>query len=209
MNGLYNLSVNDKLKDEIYFDGNIKENLKTISRMGNEWETGYCLRLICQLILSEKILDDIRSDTYFVSILEYLCQLNNPFLDKYIRQIYWKLKDQNKESQPNTMQVMISYHRDSRDLCLKVKENLEASGHQVWMDVNEKDVSSLDSMGRAVEQCFCVLMCVTEKYRLSVYCQAEAKYAFKLDKPIIPLVMQSGYDSVSGWLNLLINGRVS
>ncbi len=62
----------------------------------------------------------------------------------------------------------------------------------------------------AVENSYCVLMCVTEKYRSSINCQAEAQYAFRIKKPIIPLIMQQGYENVKGWyvrasnINLLL-----
>jgi hypothetical protein len=36
-------------------------------------------------------------------------------------------------------------------------------------------------------------MCMTEKYKQSPNCRAEAEYAFKLGVPIIPLIMQENY----------------
>ena len=52
-----------------------------------------------------------------------------------------------------------------------------------------------------------VLICVCERYRLSYRCQAEAKYAFTMNKQVIPLIVQEGFESVSGWLGNLINTR--
>ena len=83
--------------------------------------------------------------------------------------------------------VMISYNTASRDLCLKIKADIEAAGHKVWIDVNDIHGSSLNSMAEAVENSYCVLICVTEKYRQSINCQAEAQYAFRINKPIVPL----------------------
>lgn len=87
---------------------------------------------------------------------------------------------------------MISYNTASRELCLQIKESLEQAKLKVWIDVEEIHGSSLDSMARAVENAKCVLICVTEKYRQSLNCQSEAQYAFRLNKKIIPLVMQKG-----------------
>ena len=42
-------------------------------------------------------------------------------------------------------------------------------------------------------------MCMTEKYKQSPNCRAEAEYAFKLGVPIIPLIGQEGY-MPDGWL---------
>jgi hypothetical protein len=103
---------------------------------------------------------------------------------------------------------MISYNSSSRELCLKIKEKLEKNGFKIWIDINDIHGSSLDSMAKAIEDSFCVLMCVTEKYRQSVNCQAEAQYAFRINKPIIPLIMQQGYEKVSGWLGIIMGDRI-
>jgi hypothetical protein len=72
---------------------------------------------------------------------------------------------------------------------------------KVWIDVEEISGSSLESMARAIEQSFCILMCMTEKYKQSANCRAEAEYAFNLNKPIIPLVMQKDYKP-DGWYDM-------
>ena len=213
LNSLYIIAVNDKLKQQLYFDTKLKEYLKVIIRKGNNIEIKYSLNLLSQLSLNRKIAIDLNKDTNFLDELESIINDNQSIKKKY-DQIKWNLKEieneQNKlessnensvsNEQSKLEHIMISYNTVSRELCLKIKENLESSGYKVWIDINDIHGSSLDSMARAVENSFCVLMCVTEKYRQSVNCQAEAQYAFRLNKPIIPLIMQKGYESVSGWL---------
>jgi hypothetical protein len=63
-------------------------------------------------------------------------------------------------------------------------------------------------MARAVENSYCVLICITEKYRQSVNCQSEAQYAFRTQKPIIPLIMEKGYENVKGWLGFIIGDKI-
>ena len=58
-------------------------------------------------------------------------------------------------------------------------------------------------MAEAVEQASVFLMCVSEKYYLSPNCRLEAEYAIKLQKPIIPLIMQEDYMPL-GWLGIII-----
>ena len=48
-------------------------------------------------------------------------------------------------------------------------------------------------MAAAVENSCAVLICMSEKYKQSNNCRAEAEYAFNLNKPIIPLIMQANY----------------
>ena len=39
-------------------------------------------------------------------------------------------------------------------------------------------------------------------------CQAEAQYAFKLNKKLIPLIMQKGYENVQGWLGIIMGDKI-
>ena len=51
----------------------------------------------------------------------------------------------------NRKHIMISYNRDSRDLCLRIKQELENDGRSVWIDVEDISGSSLESMANAIE----------------------------------------------------------
>jgi hypothetical protein len=68
--------------------------------------------------------------------------------------------------------------------------------------------STMDTMAKSIEEAFCVLICVCEKYKLSENCQLEAKYASKLKKPMIPLIFQNGYQTCDGWLGFLISDKI-
>jgi hypothetical protein len=85
-------------------------------------------------------------------------------------------------------------------ICMQIKSDIEALGHKVWIDVNDIHGSSLNSMADGIEHSYAVIICITEKYRQSINCQAEAQFAFKINKPIVPLILQSGYENVKGWL---------
>lgn len=123
-----------------------------------------------------------------------------------------------------TQHIMISYNRASRDLCLQIKAELEKLKFKVWIDVEDISGSSLESMANAIENSFCILVCMTEKYKQSPNCRwvfvcvcglifnfrwifcwqlfvfsAEGEYSFQLNKPIIPLFMQKDWFP-DGWL---------
>lgn len=146
--------------------------------------------------------EDLRSDSVFIAKLKSIVasplEITFKKLLKTCQQLIWLLsenilntQDNHEESKQNE-HVMISYNRESRELCLRIKSSLEQIGLKVWIDVSDMSGCTLESMAKAVEEAQCVLVCVTEKYRLSVNCQAEAQYAFKMNKKIIPLVMQEG-----------------
>ncbi len=98
-----------------------------------------------------------------------------------------------------TQHIMISYQWDDKPYCIKMKDYLQKNGFKVWMDVENMYGSIIEAMADAVDNAYCILMCMSEKYRNSINCKKEAVYADKKNKKIIPLVMQSGYTNPDGW----------
>ena len=211
--GLYQLSVNNTTKYDLYVKYNLKEYLKTIIQKGTVIEQKYSIQVLAQLCFDYQVLDIVSNDKEIAELVENMtkpenCEMNT--MRKLCEQITWQIKMKGKKLEEGRVkpikdnneqkQVMISYNSASRDLCLKIKEELEKNNYKVWIDINEIHGSSLEAMARAVESSDYILMCITEKYRQSVNCQAEAQYSFKLKKKIIPLIMQKGMENVDGWL---------
>ena len=164
-------------------------------------EIYYTLELLAQLTFNQDIKQNMNESKIYEKIFDTLMKKDSKQLlnqdDKLIysgirqviEQIQWNLNAGNKQSSiinsvqalslnppsNNQQHIMISYNSASRELCLKIKKEIESMGHKVWIDVNTISGSSLESMATAVENSWCVLMCVTEKYRQSINCQAEAK----------------------------------
>lgn len=218
LSGLYRMCVNDKLRYDTYFSETFRQDIKDILFKGNDIEIRFCLKLYGQLSFNSLISEDISKDTELVNFIDNLAE-NKKEEVMLCKQIMWNLKqNQSNENdyfagplqpkQDKNGHIMISYNGASRELCLKIKSILESFGYKIWIDVENIHGSSLDSMAKAVENSYCVLLCITEKYRQSVNCQAEAQYAFRLNKPIIPLIFQSGYESVKGWLGIIISDKI-
>jgi hypothetical protein len=53
-------------------------------------------------------------------------------------------------------------------------------------------------MAKGIESSWCVLICITEKYKQSENCRLEAEYVLQLKKPYVPLIMQKSYKP-DGW----------
>ncbi|CAF0894381.1 unnamed protein product [Brachionus calyciflorus] len=214
LSGLYELSVNNQLKRDIYFKNEFKKNLQSILLESNEIEMLYALRLYAQLSFSPEVSLDMEQNLELMNFFENsLKSTKNVLTEKLIKQIFWnvhqnKLSKKTNEIKSQGNHVMISYNSKTRDLCMKIKSRLEINGHKVWIDIGNIHGSSLDSMAKAVEESYCVLICITEKYRQSIYCQSEAQYAYKLNKPIIPLIMQKDYENVKGWLGIVISDKI-
>ncbi|RNA19530.1 hypothetical protein BpHYR1_029543 [Brachionus plicatilis] len=207
--GLFKLAVNDKLRQKIYFGKNFSKILFNILSKGNAYESQCCLKVYTQLSFDPEIASFLENDQQFIDYLKERMKQKESAA-KMCEQILWNMKkNMKREAKIKCDHVMISYNSASRHLCLRIKKQLEQMGLQVWIDVERIHGSSLDSMAKAVEMSFCVLICITEKYRLSEFCQAEATYAFRLGKPIIPLIMQKGYENVQGWLGIIQKDKMN
>jgi hypothetical protein len=220
LNGLYRISMNDKIKFEMF--ETIQEDIKKIIFHGNDSEKVFAMRLLCQLCFDEKVGKKIKEDKKLYDFIKSLAQKNGnkvKTLYFFAKGILWsvdkakKLDESTVLSKPEVKpdekrnHIMISYNRDSREICLRLKEKLVEYGYKVWIDVEQIEGSSLDSMAKAVENSFCVLICMTEKYKQSTYCRAEAEYTFIRNVPFIPLILHLNYKP-DGWLGIMIGSKV-
>ena len=99
----------------------------------------------------------------------------------------------------------------------------------MWIDIEQMGGSTLEAMAEAVENAALVLVCASEKYKMSPNCRtgafrslftifslcfgiylflnlAEAEYTFQLKRPIVPLMMQRRYKP-DGWLGMLMGAK--
>ncbi|CAF0754608.1 unnamed protein product [Brachionus calyciflorus] len=208
---LYRISINAKRKSEIFQYPSFKDALFELIYNGNDAEKQLSLELLIQLSYDKSIFEEIKNDNKLVEFIRKLSKSENVTYKKVLKtsdQFLWLFEKDKKTISLNESHLMISYNSASRELCLKIKEFLESKNFKVWIDVDEIHGSSLDSMAKAVEDAKIVLMCVTEKYRQSTNCQSEAQYAFRLNKKIIPCIMEKGYSSVTGWLGIIIGDKI-
>lgn len=65
----------------------------------------------------------------------------------------------------------------------------------------------MSAMADAVENSEFVLLCMSDSYKRSTYCQAEAEYAFGCKRRLVPLIVRPGYRA-DGWLGFMIGSRI-
>ncbi|CAF2481889.1 unnamed protein product [Rotaria sp. Silwood2] len=102
---------------------------------------------------------------------------------------------------------MISYSHKDKDICRRIYKALIANKFRVWIDLEEMHGAMMQVMADAVKNSRCILICMSESYFLSPYCQSEAQYAFEKRRFLIPLRVQSGYKA-DGWLAFLTSCRI-
>ncbi len=197
LNALYHMAVNDHIKQLIYEENRVNEHLRVIVHEGNGTEAEFGVKLLWQLCFDQRVAQVVREDRALVARIEFL-KHTTPclYLKRNCEGILWQLNHsaaavpllKTKQDDSNGRHVMISYNSGSREVCLRIKNELDNLGYRVWIDVECIHGSSLESMANAIENSWCVLMCMTESYKQSTNCRAEAEYAFSTNKPIVPLV---------------------
>ncbi|XP_076113674.1 uncharacterized protein LOC143081913 [Mytilus galloprovincialis] len=144
-----------------------------------------------------------------IETLEKKSQSSDEEVKEISKQALWTIKDQQNSFQPlpsDSRHIMISYNWGHQDKVLKIRDSLKDIGHRVWMDVDNMHGSTIDSMAKAVEEAYIVLMCYSFKYKNSDSCRNEAEYAYTLKKNIIPLKMEKDYKA-DGWLGFIIGAK--
>lgn len=100
--------------------------------------------------------------------------------------------------------VFMSYHRQtSPKLVKKIRSRLEAAGLNVWFDEQDMGLRLLSSMAEGIESTEVFLMCTSENYPNSIYCEAEAIYAFNLRKPIVTLMLTKAAKQMNGCVKFI------
>ncbi|CAF4195753.1 unnamed protein product [Rotaria sp. Silwood2] len=103
--------------------------------------------------------------------------------------------------------MMISYCHADKDLVYKIHQFLKDQSFKIWIDLNNMFGPAMSAMAEAVENSEFVIMCMSDSYKKSTYCQAEAEYAFNCKRRLVPLIVRPGYRA-DGWLGFMIGSRI-
>jgi hypothetical protein len=162
------------------------------------------------LSFNQHIQQQLRSNSSFMSKLAHLAkECDNEQMRKNIHGILWNLEI-NHEDRPtseiidrDTFNIMISYSHKDKILCNQIYEELIKSGYRVWIDFDQMHGNIMDAIAEAIEQLHTIIICMSEDYRKSNYCRAEAHYAFQRQRKIVPVLLQQHYKA-DGWLLFII-----
>lgn len=167
-------------------------------------EKEYAIRLLYQLSFDKRIADLIREDSKLVDSINNLNESTSNANDvhvytkllEYCKGIIWNIETKNNVNRTQTPvspavaekskdtedpgekqhQIMISYNSANRDMCMSIKKELEALGFKIWIDVENIHGSSLEAMALAIENSDCILICMTEKYKVRYVCISDVEY---------------------------------
>ncbi|CAF1506074.1 unnamed protein product [Rotaria magnacalcarata] len=103
--------------------------------------------------------------------------------------------------------IMISYCHKDKELCHQIYYRLLDSNFRVWIDLQNMYGPVVERMAEAIENTQFVLLCMSDAYKSSAYCQLEAEYGFKFQCILIPLVIKKDFTQ-TGWLGMLCGLRL-
>ena len=211
--GLSHLAINDNNKQILGSEGAIRVLTSTLQTSSDDEERASAAKALWMLAFDDSNKDIIREGDGTVDILRTLHHSQNAEVQKVAAGALWEIEgktardkaEKTKEGSGN--HVMISYQWDAQEVLVQVKNQLQANGYRVWMDLEQMGGSTLDAMAKAVENAAVVLICVSQRYKESPNCRSEAEYAYQLRKDIIPLMMQKNYKA-DGWLGMLLGTKM-
>jgi hydroxymethylpyrimidine pyrophosphatase-like HAD family hydrolase len=124
----------------LYNDFRMRDILQIIIYNGNKAEQESAFKLIYQLCFDDKIAKDILNDT---KLFNTILQNESKNCKGILMVINNKTKETNVKNNNINKHIMISYNSKSRETCLEIKKELENSGKNVWIDIENIGGSSL------------------------------------------------------------------
>ena len=167
--------------------------------------------ILWALSFNSVIVQQLQLDRAFlVKLVQINHQTDDENLQKVVNGLLWNLHSDrgenmllSKTSEEKSFDIMISYCHKETEICRKLYEELVRSGYRVWIDFDQMHGNVMDAMAHAIEQSRTMIICMSEQYRRSNYCRAEAQYAFQKQLNIVPILVQMHYKP-DGWLSFLI-----
>ncbi|CAF1200481.1 unnamed protein product [Didymodactylos carnosus] len=170
------------------------------------------LEILWSMTFNEKAANILTNDQHFMKHVKLLSTTSKG-VQKTAEGIIWKLekKDEHHSTQslPNKYKydVMINYSHTDKNLCYQIHERLVNDKFCVLFDRDHCYGSHMQEMANAIENAEFVLVCMSDSYKQSAYCQSEAHYAYERQCRLIPLIVREKYRP-DGWLGFIISGKI-
>ncbi len=181
------------------------------------------LQILLALAFNKDFAITLKNNVTFMDHVRALTTSPQQDLQRVATALIWKLEKEPEtlaktiEDQPSSssapivtkkqFDIMISYSHSDKQLCHQILSGLEKDKLNVWIDSRLMHGATFDAMAKAIENAEFVLVCMSDAYKQSPFCEMEASYAVKRRCRIIPLVMTSNYKA-DGWLGVLTSALI-
>ncbi|CAF0829826.1 unnamed protein product [Rotaria sp. Silwood1] len=208
---LWCLTFIEEIARALRADSNFLDKIQTISKDNNNEPLkkaidGLVWKLIQEPVFLEKVEKQEEEQKAHVNVIntKTKVQLGS---DKKGQVRTTKQRSATPTERSYQYDIMISYCHVDKELTYKIQQYLVNQNFKVWIDLNNMYGPAMSAMADAVENTEFVILCMSDSYKQSTYCQAEAEYAFKCKRRLLPLVMRQGYKP-DGWLGFMIGSRI-
>jgi hypothetical protein len=172
----------------------------------------YALEILLALSFNNQALIKLEQDIDFTNNLRTLGHATDANIQRAANHLLWQLEQKSKHANKGNslhskFDIMLSYSHRDKHLCFHICDRLIEEGYRVWIDRDHMHGDTMTAMADAIENSEFVLICMSESYKLSPYCQAEAQYAFERRCNLIPLIMKTKYKP-DGWLGFIVSGKI-
>lgn len=187
--------------------------------MEKEYHVGFVLQVSLEIIwiltfnsrIREILINQYHSFLNYVKTV--LSQWSEERVQKAAKGILWKLENESifqremlnqtvDPQSPERYDLMISYNHSNKELCHQIHQKLVQLKYRVWIDLENMHGSTFQSMAQGIEASDMILICMSNSYKQSAYCQSEAEYAYTRRRQIIPLLLERKYRP-DGWLGFI------
>ena len=174
------------------------------------------LEILLALSFNNEACSILRKNQNFINHVRQLStktDSNRAGIQRAAEGLLWKLEEEEeavaKSNNTNCCKydIMISYSHKDQEICLQIHEQLVRDGYQVWVDRDCLRGPTMIGIAKAIENSEYVLICVSNAYKQSVYCQSEAHYAFERRCRLIPIIVEPNYKP-DGWLGIIVCGKL-
>ena len=227
--GIANLATMEAAKPRLANAGVIKLLVRVLREKQHQWDRGsfWAASALWNLAFDEDVKAKILEEPGVIEALEEARRLCSENTKMKARGALWMLQPQSDEegAEETSMglseedmqklgaienakaQVMLSYEWHHQSTVLQLKEELNARGFNVWMDVDRMMGSTLEAMAAAIESSDAIIMCISSRYKESQACRTEAEYAYTKKKCLIPVKVEKSYEP-DGWLGILVGSKL-
>jgi hypothetical protein len=175
----------------------------------------YAIEILLALSFNDEASSILQKDSNLIKCLATLKNSNEEAIQRATNHLIWELEQKHNiphASAPHVaskwkFDIMISYSHNDKKLCYEICDFLEKDGFHVWLDRDRMHGDAIVAMADAIENSEFIIICMSETYKSSPYCQAEANYAFQQQCKLLPLVVKPKYKP-DGWLGFITSGKI-
>ncbi|CAF1993812.1 unnamed protein product [Rotaria magnacalcarata] len=219
---LKSLVQHDQIKEDLIKEGILPQLIRCATEIKFDplKEQQPALEILLAMTFNSAAATSLKQNSQFISHLKTLL-ISSPEqgVRRAVEGLIWKLEKEDTATANSAIKsttqsaisykydIMLSYSHSDKDLCYRLHDRLTNDHFRVWLDREQMHGATMVAMADAIENSQFVLICMSDAYKQSAYCQSEAHYAYERRCHLIPIIMKPNYRP-DGWLGFTVSGKI-